>query len=193
LKLNCGGFGYSLINRVYGITRDPQTQEYAIVTEFYGNGNLRQAIGKDYDELSWSKIIQILSHGSCGLDIIHSRNYLHKDLHSGNILTKKRSTGYFESAICDFGLSSCGNLERSGVYGVLPFVAPEVLRGEEYTNAPHISGLRMIMFEMFAGEPPFVDQDYHMYLPQDLNNGMRAKITDDGPQPYVDLIKHCWD
>jgi serine/threonine protein kinase len=49
---------------------------------------------------------------------------------------------------------------NKAICGVLPFVAPEVLLGKEYTEAANIYGFGMIMSEVISGKPPFVDMDY---------------------------------
>ena len=46
------------------------------------------------------------------------------------------------------------------VYGVIPFVAPEVLQGGKYTDKADIYGFGMIMWEILSGEPPLIDREY---------------------------------
>ncbi|CAG8465074.1 10277_t:CDS:2 [Scutellospora calospora] len=46
--------------RVYGVTRDPKTQEYAIISQFQEYGNIRNLIRKHYDILTWRKCINVL-------------------------------------------------------------------------------------------------------------------------------------
>ena len=76
----------SYINQIYGVTRDPLTHEYAIVTQFQDGGNLRRLISENHTELTWEKGIMMLRLIIIGLCIIHQKNYHHKDFHSGNIL-----------------------------------------------------------------------------------------------------------
>jgi serine/threonine protein kinase len=72
---------------------------------------------------------------SQGLAGIHDRKLIHRDFHCRNILSND-STATF---ITDLGLCSKPANEKSEksekrIYGVLPYVAPEVLRGKEYTQ-----------------------------------------------------------
>ncbi|CAB4433408.1 unnamed protein product [Rhizophagus irregularis] len=78
-------------------------------------------------------------------------------------------------------------------YGVLPFVAPEVLRGDKFTEAADIYGFGMIMSELISGEPPFVDREYDMNLTLSICNGQRPQIPEYTPEPYAELMKRCWD
>ena len=73
--------------------------------------------------------------------------------------TNKRISSYssviepIEPVISDFGL--CCPTDQNSVdktlYGVLPFVAPEILRGEEFTKAADIYGFGMLMSEVISG------------------------------------------
>ena len=75
-----------------------------------------------------------------GLLYIHNAGKVHKDFHSGNILLFLEEDVTF---ISDLGLCQPANKEKQtikkeGVYGVLPYVAPEVLCGHQYTEAADI-------------------------------------------------------
>src|ERR1051325_5416809 len=135
---------------------------------------------------------------SNGLDKIHSEDYHHRDLHSGNILNLilyVSENNYIGSVISDFGL--CCPADQNSVdktlYGVLPFVAPEILRGEEFTKAADIYGFGMLMSEVISGEVPFIDRDFDLHLALDVCDGVRPQIPEYAPEPYVTLMKHCWD
>ncbi|CAG8734097.1 1295_t:CDS:2 [Rhizophagus irregularis] len=85
LEMNDATYGINTI-QIYGITRDQQNGEYAIVTEFKNGGNLRQMIKQNHSNLTWKVIIEILMRICEGLCSVHDSKHFHKDLHSGNIL-----------------------------------------------------------------------------------------------------------
>ena len=74
-----------------------------------------------------SKLESIIS----GLIIIHQQNMVHCDFHYGNILNIRSD---LILSISDLGLSKpieyYQSFKKDDIYGVLPFVAPEVLRGK---------------------------------------------------------------
>jgi hypothetical protein len=72
-------------------------------------------------------------------------------------------------------------------------VAPEVLCGEEFTKAADIYGFGMLMSEVISGEAPFIDRDYDLHLALDICKGERPQISEYAPEPYVILMKRCWD
>ncbi|CAG8770530.1 9792_t:CDS:2 [Gigaspora margarita] len=74
------------IHKYYGITRHPETKNYMIVMDFAQNGDLHNYISKYTHTLCWDKKLYILKDIVFGLSEIHSKQIIHRDLHTGNIL-----------------------------------------------------------------------------------------------------------
>ncbi|CAB4488064.1 unnamed protein product [Rhizophagus irregularis] len=179
-------------NGIYGVTRDPHNNEYAIVMKYQNLGNMREFIKKGHI-LNWKLIVKILHNISYGLSTIHRENWYHGDFHTGNILLEGYGN-YIGSVISDFGF--CRPVDQSRVnkiIGVLPFIAPEVLRGGEFTKAADVYGFGMVMSEIICGNVPFADRDYDLHLAIDICNGERPPISEYTPDPYAALMKRCWD
>ena len=92
---------------------------------YAAEGDFKKYLKSSYR--GWNDRIKILYNIISGLNIFHKERLMHGDLHSGNIL-------YFEylsqAMIADLGLSEPANQEPSSkkdIFGVLPYVAPEVL------------------------------------------------------------------
>ena len=85
------------------------------------------------------------------------------------------------------------NLKKNDIYGVLPFVAPEVLRRIPYTLASDIYSFSMIMWEFTSGVPPFDNRAHDLQLSISICKDERPEIIKNTPQCYVDLMKKCWD
>ncbi|CAI2182481.1 17742_t:CDS:2 [Funneliformis geosporum] len=88
---------------------------------------------------------------------------------------------------------SSKNFKNNNIYGVLPFIAPEVLRGQPYTLSSDIFSFSMIMWEFISGILPFNNEAYNFQLSLDINKGKRPEIIEDTPQCYINLMKRCWD
>src|SRR3989440_8150532 len=123
---------------------------------------------------------------------IHGKNYIHRDLRSGNIF----SYHYSNSVIGDLGL--CQQVvdkkdNPNKIFGVIPYLAPEVLSRKPYTKESDIYSFGMIMWEFTTGKKPFHDRSHNHILISDILKGERPQITDDTPEFYAELMKKCWD
>src|SRR5581483_9957600 len=107
--------------------------------------------------LNWNDKLYNLHFIAAGLKEIHEKGLIHHDFHCGNILNNKEyeyDKSYY-SLITDLGLCKPVNAEPQNnnkkIYGVLPYVAPEVLRGKEYTQASDVYGFGIIAYELCTG------------------------------------------
>src|SRR5437667_11531484 len=79
------------------------------------------------------------------------------------------------------------------IYGVIPYLAPEVLSKKPYTQKSDVYSFGMIMWEFTTGKKPFHDRSHNHYLILDILKGERPQITNDTPKFYAELMKKCWD
>jgi len=83
-----------------------------------------------------------------------------RDLYSGNILYGNSSNKH-PVVISDLGISkSSMDNDDDEIYGIIPYIAPEILQEKEYTTASDIYSFGMIMWELMTGRKPFWDQDH---------------------------------
>ncbi|RIA99401.1 kinase-like domain-containing protein [Glomus cerebriforme] len=181
---------YSNFIKIYGITQDPETLNYMIVLKEMPMGNLRSnlMIKKYNPEDKYYNLYEIAS----SLAALHKCDLVHGDLHSGNILFEN----VFTACISDFGLSRPANQSINTnkiISGVLPYIAPEVLRGHPYTKAADIYSFGIIMWEFTSGVPAFhnIPHDFHLCL--DICKGVRPEIIEGTDSGYIELMKKCWN
>src|SRR6266511_1179304 len=123
---------------------------------------------------------------------IHQENYIHHDLHSGNIFLFNIS----QSVIGDLGL--CQQVidkkdNPNKIFGVIPYLAPEVLSKKPYTKESDIYSFGIIMWEYTTGKKPFHDRPHNHHLILNILEGKRPEITEDTPEFYVNIMKKCWN
>ncbi|RGB40443.1 kinase-like domain-containing protein [Rhizophagus diaphanus] len=107
-----------------------------------------------------------------------------KILNSGNVLVDGSLL-----AISDLGMCQPVNdNERKGVYGVIPYMAPKVLRGHQYTQAADIYSFGIIMM---SEEITFNDIPHDRTLAVKICKGFRPKISEDTPKLIANLIVKC--
>ncbi|RIB04823.1 kinase-like domain-containing protein, partial [Gigaspora rosea] len=121
---------------------------------------------------------------------IHKANLVHKDFHSGNIVNENMYSSY----ITDFGLCRPVSQDSSSkeIFGVLPYIAPEVLYGEKYTMKSDIYSFGIIMSEVFTRYPPYHDIPYDFRLATQICLGRRPEIRYKETELYkqVEQIKN---
>ncbi|RHZ76353.1 hypothetical protein Glove_198g119 [Diversispora epigaea] len=171
--------------RFYGITQDPETHKYVMVLQYAKDGNLREYLKANFNTINWFQKLLNLYHLS------YSQNF-----HPGNIL----SSDFKDSLeISDFGLSKLigtnpNSYEKKNIFGVLPYIAPEVLSGdEEYSKAADVYSYGIIAYEIVTGFPPYPDIPHDNNLALKICNGLRPKIPFHTPKLITRMIMRCWD
>ncbi|RHZ80101.1 hypothetical protein Glove_139g328 [Diversispora epigaea] len=182
--------------RFYGITQDPETHSYMMVLQYAADGNLREYLKINFNNINWLQKLLNLYRLSEKLMNIHRLDIVHQDFHPGNILsTSFKGIVY----ISDFGLSKLiganpNNPEKKNIFGVLPYIAPEALSGdEEYTKAADVYSFGIIVYEMITGFPPYPDIPHDEDLAIKICNGLRPKIPFHTPKLITRMIMRCWD
>jgi len=166
-----------------------------MVMEFI-DGSLRKHLNNKFNWLTWGDKLFKLQCISYGLKDIHNKGLIHHDFHCGNLLSE--SSNYRNTYITDLGLCQPANAEPSQgdnrkIYGVLPYVAPEVLRGKEYTQESDIYGFGIIAYEICTGFPPYHDIAHDEFLAMRICQGLRPKSNYKIPQLIFEKINQCWD
>ncbi len=180
------------LNKYYGITRDPSTENFIIIMKYYRLGSLKDYITKNFHNIKWSEKLNILKHIVEGLDHIHNQNIIHRDFHSGNILYENE----IDIAISDLEISksSTKSIDNDNeVYGDISYIAPEILQQKEYTIASDIYSFGMIMWELMTGRMPFWDQNDDIELIIKICRNFRPPIIKNAPKGYIELMQKCWD
>jgi serine/threonine protein kinase len=190
--------------QLYGITQDPKTLNYMIVMRYMELGSFRSNLMiKKYNPYDkYHNLYRITK----SLLSLHKCNLVHGDFHSGNLLLWSHCVAY----ISDLGLSRPVDKPNNSneIYGILPYIAPEVLRGKPYTKAADIYSFGIIMWEMTSGIPAFnnVPHDFNLSLnvcqglrpevieiPKIFDDAKKQKIFEDIESEYTRLMKRCWN
>jgi serine/threonine protein kinase len=162
-----------------------------MVIQYAENGSLRQLLNNSFNSMNWEKKLSILHRITFGIYDIHNKGLIHRDFHSSNILNGQKNHTF----ITDLGLCQPVNVKPSqkSIYGVLPYVAPEVLRGKEYTRESDIYGFGIVAHEVCTGLPPYHDIAHEEFLAVRICHGLRPNSNYEIPQLILDSIKQCWD
>jgi len=162
---------------------------FIMVLEYAENGSLKECL-EESSNLTWKRKLEMIKNIADNLKTIHNLGYIHRDLHSGNIL--QFSCG--KLSICDLGLSqSICETNINGVVGVLPYVAPEVLREQKYTSRSDIYGFGIITYEVITEEPPYHNEAHEEHLAVKICDGLRPDFNKIKVPEISHLIIRCLD
>ncbi|CAB4381565.1 unnamed protein product [Rhizophagus irregularis] len=180
----------------FGITKDP-TSCYMFVIRYYKNGNLYSYLDETMGILCWRDIVDMLWSISAGLHVIHEHNLVHGHLHGGNVLVENEMDS-IDTKITDTGLHGpFGPFDKQipsqHVYGVIPFVAPEVFNGNTPTKESDIYSFGMIMWMLSAGVRPYHDKPHDSQLIQEICSGLRPNVISGTPPVFARLMLQCLD
>src|SRR5687768_13921248 len=181
------GFFNSLqfLNKYYGITQNPITKDLIIIMKYYKLGSLKDYITKNFYNIKWNEKLEILKNIIVGLNHLHNQKIIHRDFHCGNILYENE----VDVVISDLGISksSISSIDDDDdeIYGIISYMAPEILQRKKYTMASDIYSFGMIMWELITGRMPFWDQNDDVELIVKICNNIRPPIITNTPEGYI--------
>jgi len=128
-----------------------------VVMEYMGGGCLTEILEQfEYVKMNEKQIAWVSQQTLKGLSYIHSRHRIHRDIKSDNILLGEKG----EIKIADFGYAAQltkQKTKRQTIVGTPYWMAPELIRGQEYGTKVDIWSLGIMIMEMAEGDPPYME------------------------------------
>ena len=128
-----------------------------LVLPLYPGGSLAGRLA-GRGPLGVDETIDLAAQLGRGLDVLHGRGIVHRDVKPSNVLFDAEG----RAAVSDFGLARAVDstrLTREGqLLGTPYYLAPELIEGAEATPASDVYALGCLLYECVAGEPPFAAQ-----------------------------------
>ncbi|KAF8071147.1 drkC [Scenedesmus sp. PABB004] len=149
-----------------------------LVTEYCARGSLDQVLHKSGLALDLPKRVEFAMDVARGMACLHAQRpiIIHRDLKTANLLVSAR----FEVKVADFGLSRIKDashlqVSRAGLEGTIEYCAPEVLRGEPYTERCDVYSFGVVLWELLTRARPYSDADVPVFLLMvNIGNGSLA-------------------
>jgi len=169
-------------------------KELWVVMEFCDGGCLTDIL-EEFENvaLTEAQIAYACRETLTGLLYLHECNRIHRDIKSDNLLLTMNG----EIKITDFGYAA--QLEkqkskRTTIVGTPYWMAPELIRGQEYTNKVDIWSLGIMLMEMAEGEPPYMEYPPLRALFLITTKGIPGLRNPDMWSPhFIDFSNKCVD
>lgn len=165
------------------------------LTEYINGGNLEQLLDSEVF-LSWAVRMSLGLDVARGLEYLHSKGIFHRDLTSKNCLVRWEN-GICTAVVGDFGLAekipdcSDGTQKQSlSIVGSPYWMAPEVLRGEQYDEKVDVFAYGIILCEIIGriqADPDFLPRTEDF----GLDVGAFQQLALDCPPDFFSLAVTC--
>lgn len=155
-----------------------------LVMEYCNGGNLFNYLTKNHP-LTDDVIQKLFKQTVDGVDYIHKKGYINRDIKPENILLDR----YRNVKICDFGWASH---KTEGSYrklkaGTIPYMSPESLMGEYQEFSSDIWSLGVLLYELYNNKEPYSGMTCHSQLVK-LSTEPLVYIRNNVPETVKSLI-----
>jgi len=165
-----------------------------MVTEFIEGRTLRQWCGQ-YGPFPLALAADVASQVLAGLDHIHRRGLLHRDISPDNVMLSFDPDDRCIAKIIDLGIAkdlanntSADTTQAGVLIGNPKYMSPEQLgllnEGEQLDGRTDLYSLGIVVYEMLLGVPPFASDSPHGYIMKHLTQAPR-RFND--AKPHLDL------
>lgn len=156
-------------------------------------GSLLKQVENKEVQVTWRMAFQIAVDAAEACVYLHQLEpkIIHRDLKAENLLLDEG----FRCKLSDFGLSRVyeKNNNHMTICGTPCWVAPEIFRGDPYTERVDVYSFGIVLWELFSFTKPYKDQDA-MELPfQVAKKGLRPPMLLHCPPSLNELMTKCWE
>ncbi|CAI5463518.1 unnamed protein product [Closterium sp. Yama58-4] len=175
-----------------------------IVTELMARGSVRDVLDQRGCGLPLPVALKILRDAARGLDFLHRRGIVHRDLKAANLLVDENDV----VKLCDFGVARllpskqagqlCGEPtaksrpDMTAETGTYRWMAPEVMEHQPYDHRADIFSFGVTMWEVITGDLPYTGLTPLQAAIGVLQRNLRPPLPPGLPSRISSLITRCW-
>ena len=147
------------------------------------------------------RTLSVLQDIAAGMCFLHSHSVIHRDLKSANVLFNRQ----LQVKLCDFafskfkassGVNSVGvpaSAAFESTVGTPAWMAPEVLRGDEYTMRADVYSYGVLVWETMARRQPWRELNGFQIISAVGMEGRTLKMPQGAPLLWWRVAAACWD
>ncbi|PSC75761.1 Tyrosine-kinase isoform SRK1 [Micractinium conductrix] len=166
-----------------------QKPNLCIVFEFMSNGSVYDYIRKA-GPLRVGTVLKVAVEVCRGMDYLHKRKIVHRDLKAANLLLDETGT----VKIADFGVARV--MDHTGIMtaetGTYRWMAPEVIEHNPYKEKADVFSFGIVLWELLTGRIPYSDMTPLQAAVGVVQKGLRPPIPPNCPPPLSDIMRLCW-
>jgi len=176
-----------------------------IISEFCAGGTIFTLVHQRTEtSLRWSQRLKIALDVAKGMNFLHRRQVIHRDLKSLNLLLAAHVSGPADTPsvkISDFGLSRALSEQPSQACmtsgaGTYHWMAPEVLDGQFYDEKVDVYSYGVLLYELICRRIPFDGSGLEpVSIAVAVSKGRRpdlAMVPKDCPSDMRFTMECCW-
>lgn len=160
-----------------------------IVFEYMRGGSVFDYVRRN-SPIRITSVLRIAVEVCRGMDYLHKRKIVHRDLKAANLLLDEHGT----VKIADFGVARV--LDGQGVMtaetGTYRWMAPEVIEHKPYSEKADVFSFGVVLWELLTGQVPYSDMTPLQAAVGVVQKGLRPPIPSNCPPPLADIMRLCW-
>lgn len=176
----------NVVQFIGACTRAPNL---CIVFEYMTRGSVYEYMRKS-GPLRLATILRIALEVCRGMDYLHKRRIVHRDLKAANLLIDETGT----VKIADFGVARV--LDQTGVMtaetGTYRWMAPEVIEHQPYGVEADVFSFGVVLWELLTGRVPYADMTPLQAAVGVVQKGLRPPLPLNCPPPLAEVMRACW-
>eukprot|EP00041_Stephanoeca_diplocostata_P020860 m.474855 g.474855 ORF g.474855 m.474855 type:complete len:611 (-) comp21683_c0_seq1:201-2033(-) len=129
---------------------------------------------------------------ACGMQYLHSKNQIHRDLKSPNVLMGQDGKTL---KISDFGTARSFSSKSTTMSfcGSVAWMAPEMIRSEPCGAKVDVWSYGVVLWELLTGEVPYMGVDQGAIVYGIGTESLHLPVPSTAPLGFSLLLKQCWN
>eukprot|EP00878_Enallax_costatus_P020965 GHUV01022181.1.p1 GENE.GHUV01022181.1~~GHUV01022181.1.p1 ORF type:complete len:482 (+),score=159.09 GHUV01022181.1:903-2348(+) len=161
-----------------------------IVFEYMSGGSVYDWIRRE-GPLKLSQVLKVCVEVSRGMDYLHQRKIIHRDLKAANLLLDENGM----VKIADFGVARMieANGHMTAETGTYRWMAPEVIEHKPYDEKADVFSFGVVLWELLTCKIPYSDMTPLQAAVGVVQKGLRPAIPPNCPPQLTTMMAACWD